>query len=171
MISGALDMVDGKIAGMKKNRTVEQKHFGIQIDSLSDLICFGILPAVIGYSLDIRSVYAYIVFGCYALCALIRLAYFNVTEEQRQVSTMEPRRYYLGLPVTSIALTLPLFYLLKFSKSVNPFFEFIFIGLLALEAILFITPIKIKKPKGPAIFAMSLIGVAELFAYMFMVGT
>ncbi|MBQ1660969.1 MAG: CDP-alcohol phosphatidyltransferase family protein, partial [Treponema sp.] len=48
MISGLLDAFDGKVARSKKNRTDFEKNFGVQIDSLSDLICFGVLPAAIG---------------------------------------------------------------------------------------------------------------------------
>ena len=47
MISGVCDMFDGKVASTKKDRTRSEKRFGIQIDSLSDLICFGVLPALI----------------------------------------------------------------------------------------------------------------------------
>ena len=46
IISGVCDMFDGKIASTKV-RTAKEKRFGIQIDSLSDLICFGVLPAMI----------------------------------------------------------------------------------------------------------------------------
>ena len=42
-ISGLCDMFDGKIARTKKNRTEVEKRFGIQIDSLSDIVCFGVL--------------------------------------------------------------------------------------------------------------------------------
>lgn len=45
MVAGFCDMFDGRIASTKV-RTVQEKRFGIQIDSLSDLICFGVLPAV-----------------------------------------------------------------------------------------------------------------------------
>ena len=47
MFSGLCDMFDGRVARTKKNRTAEQKGFGIQIDSLCDIVAFGILPAVI----------------------------------------------------------------------------------------------------------------------------
>lgn len=40
--SGLCDMFDGKIARTKKNRTDDEKSFGIQIDSLCDIVCFGI---------------------------------------------------------------------------------------------------------------------------------
>ena len=48
MLSGILDAFDGKVARTKKDRTEFDKNFGIQIDSLTDLICFGILPVTIG---------------------------------------------------------------------------------------------------------------------------
>ena len=44
-ISGLCDMFDGKIARTKKDRTEEEKCFGIQIDSLCDIVCFGVGPA------------------------------------------------------------------------------------------------------------------------------
>lgn len=44
MFSGLCDMFDGRVARTKKNRTAEQKGFGIQIDSLCDIVAFGILP-------------------------------------------------------------------------------------------------------------------------------
>ena len=46
-LSGLCDMFDGKIARTKKNRTAEEKSFGIQIDSLCDMVCFGVLPIMI----------------------------------------------------------------------------------------------------------------------------
>ena len=49
MIAGFCDMFDGTIASTKE-RTQQEKCFGIQIDSFSDLICFGALPAIIVYS-------------------------------------------------------------------------------------------------------------------------
>ena len=48
MVSGIMDAFDGKVARTKKNRTEMAVNFGIQIDSLADLICFGILPVSIG---------------------------------------------------------------------------------------------------------------------------
>ena len=51
MFSGLCDAFDGKVARTKKNRTETMKKFGIQIDSLADLICFGVLPACIGIAM------------------------------------------------------------------------------------------------------------------------
>ena len=50
VVAGGCDMFDGKIARTKKDRTADEKRFGIQIDSLCDVVCFGVLPTVIGFS-------------------------------------------------------------------------------------------------------------------------
>ena len=50
MIAGLCDMFDGKVAKTKKNRTPQECRFGIQIDSLSDMVCFGLLPPMIAFS-------------------------------------------------------------------------------------------------------------------------
>ena len=61
----------------KKDRTEQEKRFGIQIDSLNDLVCFGVLPAAIGWSMDCDRLWFLATMSFFALCALIRLAYFN----------------------------------------------------------------------------------------------
>ena len=83
LLAGLCDMFDGKIASTME-RTAQEKRFGVQIDSLSDLICFGVLPGVIVYSTAPGKIAVAAVAGLYVLCALIRLAWFNVDEEERQ---------------------------------------------------------------------------------------
>ena len=51
LFCGLCDAFDGKVARTKKGRTKMEKDFGIQIDSLSDLVAFGVLPACIGAAL------------------------------------------------------------------------------------------------------------------------
>lgn len=82
MLAGLLDAFDGRIARTKKDRTEQEKRFGIQIDSLNDLVCFGVLPAAIGWSMDCDRLWFLATMSFFALCALIRLAYFNVTEKR-----------------------------------------------------------------------------------------
>ena len=43
-LSGLFDTFDGKVARTKRNRTEDEKNFGIQIDSLCDIVCFGVYP-------------------------------------------------------------------------------------------------------------------------------
>lgn len=100
--SGLCDMFDGKIARTKKNRTDDEKSFGIQIDSLCDIVCFGIFPIILGYKLGMCRIYSLVILSFYGVAGVIRLAYFNVMEAKRQSETSENRKYYQGLPITSM---------------------------------------------------------------------
>ena len=91
-LSGLCDMFDGKIARTKKNRTEEGKKFGIQIDSLCDVVCFGAFPIIICYSMGIKDVIGLVILMLYGTAGVIRLAYFNVKEERRQNETTENRK-------------------------------------------------------------------------------
>ena len=118
LAAGLLDCFDGRIARTKKDRSHQQQSFGIQIDSLNDVLCFGALPSVAGYCAWSRwsdaptPVWYGAALCVFTLAGLIRLAYFNVTEEERQQTEGGGRKYYLGLPITASALVFPLFYLL-----------------------------------------------------------
>jgi CDP-diacylglycerol--serine O-phosphatidyltransferase len=155
MIAGVCDMFDGTVAATKK-RTDSEKKFGIQIDSLSDLICFGVLPGLFVYEFSGRSYIGMGVAAFYVLCALIRLAYFNVSEEERQKSEGGTRKYYQGLPVTSVALLLPAAYI--FTNNI-----YIYISLIPLMGILFLVPFKLRKPKTFGKAVLGILGIAELF--------
>lgn len=158
MIAGFCDMFDGAVAATRP-RTENEKRFGIQIDSLSDLICFGVLPASIVYGLCGRTLPALIVGGVYTLCALIRLAYFNVMEEERQSREDGRRVSYDGLPVTASAVLLPLLYLanLWMEKGKVAFL----LSALFLIAFAFVFPFRVRKPHRVGKVIMILIGAAE----------
>lgn len=160
MIAGICDMFDGAVASTKKGRDVNQKNFGIQIDSLSDLISFGVLPGLMVYMLSGQNILVGAIAGLYTLCALIRLAYFNILEEQRQKETTEKRKCYLGVPVTTIALLLPLAYLIYGTKYVHSYL--IFSILLVVTAIGFVIPVEVKKPQLTGKLVMIAMGIAEL---------
>ena len=86
-LSGFCDMFDGKIARTKKNRSDDAKAFGIQIDSLCDVVCFGIFPIMICYSLGMKGWASILVLIFYGIASVIRLGYFNVMEAKRQNET------------------------------------------------------------------------------------
>ena len=169
---GLLDMFDGKVARTKKDRTEMMKDFGIQIDSLSDVIAFGILPAMIGFALVRRAdatwyqqwyfwVYVVILLT-YVLFGLVRLGYFNALENDRIKSgDTGVLHYYTGLPITMASLIFPAFWIL----SRVPGFVWIYLGVVAVVGLLFVLRIKIPKPhsKKMAIF-LSLFGLCLLIA-------
>ena len=158
MFSGLCDMFDGKVARTKKKRTAEEKHFGIQLDSLSDLVCFGVLPAVIGYKLGLDKCYLLPIVILFPLCAMIRLAYFNVLEILRDGNG--PVKEYIGLPVTSAALIFPFAWIFK--KILGIYFVYLYGGLLLIVGALFITKFKVKKPNIKTMLLFILIGVIEV---------
>ena len=75
-------------------------------------MCFGVLPAVWVFCVTPKISIAFTAIFVFILCGLIRLAYFNVDEANRQAATAERRQYYLGLPITSSALAIPAVYLI-----------------------------------------------------------
>ena len=145
VIAGICDMFDGKIASTME-RSRQEKRFGVQIDSLSDLICFGVLPALIVYASGSGRL-RLIPCAVYVLCALIRLAWFNVDEEERQDREAGRRKVYLGLPVTSAALILPVLAALGM-KYRWPLQILLPLALL-LTAAAFLTPFQLRKPALP----------------------
>ena len=83
----------------------------------------------------------------YVLAGLIRLAWFNVSEEVRQDETEEKRKYYQGLPITSMAVLLPLLAVFKPMLGKREFMLSLH-ALVLLVGLLFITNFKFHKPKN-----------------------
>ena len=159
MAAGLCDAFDGKIAGTMK-RTENEKSFGIQIDSLSDIVCFGILPAAICYSAGMKSVWCFAILALYVLCALIRLAYYNVTEEARQKSESGARVYYMGLPVTAASIIFPILFLICHitGEKINEYLYIVYSVVCIATAIAFIAPFKVKKFKLVGLIVTVLLG-------------
>ena len=154
-ISGLCDMFDGKIARAMKNRTEDEKKFGIQIDSLCDVVCFGAFPIILCYRLGMSNPIGIIFLMIYGVASVIRLGFFNVMEEQRQEETDSNRKYYQGLPITSIAVALPILYVTR-SFLKGDFIILLHIVIIAI-GVLFITNFKFKKPHDITLAAMVVI--------------
>jgi len=176
--SGLLDMLDGPIARSKKDRTAVQKAFGIQIDSLSDFMAFGVLPAGIlfstwsndcgleGWRLPVAAGASAFI----ALTALIRLAYFNVVEEIRQKESQGKRRTeFEGMPVTTMALILPAVYMFKFllEPLQGGLTAYILTAVIVISGFLFISRIRFGKPCGKGMVIMGILGAVELLFILF----
>lgn len=151
-VSGLCDMFDGKIARTKKNRTEEEKKFGIQIDSLCDIVCFGVLPVVICYRFGMNHLFSIAILIYYGLAGVVRLGYFNVMEERRQADTDETRKYYQGLPITSMAIALPLLTVLSPLFPTRQAVVIVLHLLVAAVGTLFITDFKLRKPTPKELF-------------------
>ena len=95
IIAAVCDMFDGKVARHIKNRKEIEKDFGVQIDSLADVICFITIPAITIYCLGVCKIYQIIILAFYVVCGIIRLAYFNVAMSDKNKAI----EFYQGLPV------------------------------------------------------------------------
>jgi len=178
LMCGLCDAFDGKVARTKKDRTRMQQNFGIQIDSLSDLVAFGVLPACIGAALirvspvlgvlfrggDFKPAMAlkltlHAVLVLYVLAAMIRLAYFNVTELERQETEGGVRKYYVGLPVTSASLIFPFVLLLQYALPAD--ITMVYIGVVVLTGFLFLFKFRVRKPGLRGLLLMVAVGAVE----------
>ena len=101
----------------------------------------------------------------YVLAALIRLAYYNVTEEERQQTESGSRKEYLGLPVTSAALVFPFVLMLQYLTKADITLAYMAVSLLT--GALFISPISVRKPGMKGILIMVGIGAVEFFLLLF----
>lgn len=168
--SGFCDMWDGKIARRFK-RTEDEMKFGIQIDSLCDVVCFGAFPAIFAYEYGMKDWYGILILIFYATAAVIRLGFFNVMEEKRQSETDDLRTFYQGLPVTSISVILPLFFLLFKIKELSAFFLPVLHIVMLATGILFIINFKFKKPSNKVLAVLVLIvSLALLNIFVFRIG-
>ena len=166
-VSGLCDMFDGKIARTKKNRTEDEKNFGIQIDSLCDVVCFGVFPIIICYKLGMDKIYSMAILVLYGLAGVIRLGYFNVMEAKRQNETEEARKYYQGLPITSMAIALPIIFVLSpFFPSPQAFVIELHI-LVAVVGILIVKDFKFRKPSTKELCLLVLVVAAAVAIILF----
>lgn len=166
-LSGLCDMFDGKIARSKKNRTDEEKLFGMQIDSLCDVICFGAYPAMICFLLGVRGILGWLLICFYCVCSVIRLGYFNVLETRRQQEEEGANKYYHGLPITSMAIVLPLVFMLQVFIGNHAFLIALHLSLLIVGA-LFVIDFRLKKPGNTVLtFLVLLVAAAVIIVILF----
>ena len=154
MLSGVCDMFDGAVAARCK-RNEEEKLFGIQIDSLCDLVAFGCLPACITLSLAQHSAFARIGAAMILLSSVIRLGFFNVQETIR--NREEKLTHYTGLPVTTVSLLFPAALLVGHALDF-PLEKFA-PACLCLFSALEVSRLKLKKPYGAGKWIMLCAGV------------
>jgi CDP-diacylglycerol--serine O-phosphatidyltransferase len=165
-LSGLLDMFDGKVARTKKDRTPDEKLFGVQIDSLCDVVCFGALPIIICYTVACNDIITRLILAYYGVCSVIRLGFFNVLETNRQREEDGANKYYYGLPITSIAVVLPLVFLVS---SLSPAIDFSVLlrPALVIVGTLFILNFKLRKPGNKVLAFLVIVVAAALLWVLF----
>jgi CDP-diacylglycerol--serine O-phosphatidyltransferase len=96
----ACDVLDGAVARRLKRRS----PLGADLDSLADIVSFGVAPAVLGFALGLRGMWDALILIYFVNCGISRLARFNVTAETLSKGTGKVK-YYEGTPIpTSIII-------------------------------------------------------------------
>lgn len=121
-LSAFLDLFDGRIARKFKVNS----EFGIELDSLADVVSFGVSPALLFYSLSEPSILTTLAFMLYPIMGALRLAKFSVKPTIG---------YFIGIPITFAGLTMAGMGLFLYSNSI----------ITIILAVLMIIPIKVKK--------------------------
>lgn len=95
------DTIDGRVARLTKT----QSAIGVQLDSLADVMSFGMAPAVLVYHWSLRALgtAGILIAFAYVACGCIRLARFNVISTGEAGAPKKPGKYILGLPIPAAA--------------------------------------------------------------------
>ena len=151
LFCGLCDAFDGKVASSKKNRNTFEKKFGIQIDSLADLVAFGVLPMSIGLAVYRSSSFIndFVLLSSTVWYAfLFRILVFGIF------------LFYALAAITSSALIFPSLLLLNYLTSLD--LSLLYFGGLFVTGFLFLLKFQIKKLDTKGILILVGIGVLEV---------
>lgn len=160
-MGGFFDWNDGKIARKMKGRTVQQGQVGGQVDSLIDIVSFGICPAVIllsygGYS-------PWLIPGAFLIvtAGVLRLSYFNVFG-------LDGKSTYQGLAYDNNAIILVFVFLLESFITTSAFTIVLYITLITLSA-LNVAPIRTPKLNGGLwyyVLALYTLAITSIYGWL-----
>lgn len=103
VFAGILDMLDGRVARLSQTGS----RFGAELDSLVDVISFGVAPALLMYFLEFRDAgrFGWLICFLYVSAVALRLARFNVL-----AGSAPPSSWFTGMPSPSAGMTLAVYY-------------------------------------------------------------
>ena len=123
---------------------------------------------MICFKLGMNHVFSMALLVLYGLAGVIRLGYFNVMETKRQAETDENRKYYQGLPITSMAIALPLFFLVSPLFPNHQVFLVLLHVLVAAMGALFVIDFKMRKLSTKELFLLVLVVAAAVTVIIFL---
>jgi CDP-diacylglycerol---serine O-phosphatidyltransferase len=163
VFAGILDMLDGRVARLSGTGT----RFGAELDSLVDVISFGVAPALLMYFLDFSNAgrFAWILCYIYVVAVALRLARFNVLSAGKP-----PSGWFTGLPSPAAGMTLAVYY--PFSqtnwyRASLAYMDLQHEGLVVLMLLLAVLMVSnVKYPKFPPIGIRSRKGIFGLIVHV-----
>jgi CDP-diacylglycerol--serine O-phosphatidyltransferase len=163
VLAGILDMLDGRVARLSGTGT----RFGAELDSLVDVISFGVAPALLIYFLDFSSAgrFAWILCYIYVTAVALRLARFNVLSAGKPSSG-----WFTGLPSPSAGMTLAVYYPFsqtEWYRASVAYLDLQHQGLVVLMLLLALLMVSnVKYPKFPPIGVRSAKGLLGLAVHL-----
>ena len=158
------DIMDGTIARKVKNRSLEDRFFGIQLDSICDVVSFGVTPCFMAFSFGFDGFLDVLIYGFFIVCGAVRLAYFNTMANQKPGKKL---KYFRGVPIPFSTFVITALFLLTTFIPASVTVWFFRLALLAL-GFAFILNIKVKKPRGRQ--AMIILGAEILLLLLMLIG-
>lgn len=159
VFAGLLDMMDGRIARLSNTGT----NFGAELDSLVDVISFGVAPALLIYFLELATSgrFGWILCYIYVVAVALRLARYNVIAHGRA-----PSNWFTGMPSPAAGMTLAVFYAFSQTPWYRASLSYLDLqhqGLVVLMLLLSVLMVSnVKYPKFPPIGLRSVSGIAGL---------
>lgn len=146
IIAAFLDGIDGKVAKL----THLTSDFGLQLDSLADVISFGLAPGILAYAwaLQPHARFGWLPAFLFLTCGTIRLARFNV-----QTKSSDPR-YFTGLPIPAAAIVVVSMVLLKPDLPYRSILAYLIICFLYILSFLMVSTIQYRSFKEADIKSM-----------------
>lgn len=146
------DVLDGRIARWRQKTSA----MGRELDSLADVISFGVAPAIMGYALGMQGLYDRIILCYFVACGVSRLARYNVTAEELSAGG-DKVKYFEGTPIPTSLLIVGLLFVAAWTGAVRDnlwFGELTLAGftlhplvlIFALSGSLMISRLRIPKP-------------------------
>ncbi len=139
VLCGICDMFDGHFA--RKKNTEEERVYGFNLDSLSDITAFGVFPTILTCCM-FNELYVKIIGIFFTICGLIRLAYFNMGEQLKLKDNKKTKSGFVGVPITTIAIIYPVMYIILMNCNIK---KIIFSIVMLLTAISYIIRVNIPK--------------------------
>ncbi len=153
------DWFDGPIARRSRGRSLEFGEFGAQLDSLVDIVCGGVCPAIVLLSYCGFSLWAFP--GAFLLLAagVVRLSYFNSFRSAQDSA-------YVGLTIDSNLIAVPLVFLLDGLLGYTAFVPCLYATIVVL-AILNVSSFRMPKPRAGSYYVITfyVLGLSLFYAW------
>lgn len=162
MISAVID-VFGNVFITDSDLTFKERHYNLLFRTLSEFLCFGILPTALGYSLGFNNFFAYFLYFIFILASTVKFAYTATLYTARLTNIKSPT-YHIGIAPAYLALVFPLCYVLCcFTGKIYLVYSIFIILAIAL------TMLKIKIPKTNNVgkIVITAIGFVEFALVLF----